>query len=52
MAHDGSPAPSRGSLRKLLWIGLLVFIALLAGVATVAWLLGDTQLTNEYEGFD
>jgi hypothetical protein len=52
MAKDGSQSLSRSPVAKLLWIGLLVFLALLGGLALLAWLLGDTSLPMEYEGFD
>jgi hypothetical protein len=52
MTDDGTRTPARGSLRRLVWIGLLVFLVLLAGLALLAWLFGDTLLPMEYEGFD
>ena len=52
MTNDAEPVRARSSTRKLVWIVLAIFLVLVAGVALLAWVMGDTLLPMEYEGFD
>ena len=52
MTDETQSAAPRSSARKLLWLALAIFLLLVAGVALIAWLMGDTLLPMEYEGFD
>ena len=52
MEDAGRDLPARSSLPSVIRKGALIFVALLAILALVAWLAGDALLPMEYEGFD
>ena len=52
MQHDDTRREGRNSLRRLVLIGLVIFLLLVAAVLILAWTTGDAWLPMQYEGFD
>lgn len=52
MTDEGQRGNLGRPYRRALRIGLVIFVLLVAGVALLAWMMGDTLLPMEYEVFN
>ena len=53
MSGEQNTARTRGSMKRILVIGLAIFGLILAGLIVAVWVAGDSApLPFQYEGFD